>query len=303
MNNFFPGQRISENFDLNYFNYAIFSLVFFRICNCTSRGDRSADYLQDRATLRMTLTEAKPRARDLATRAPRWHEFTDFRVGAGGWALEGAAYATCTGTNRERMREREKRKGGEKRPNHTFELVDLERARSYLHLDFVLRNCLHACDFIPRGIHTADARARTRLLARRPYRDRDRIARKLIMQKTQSGARGISRLRDVIHHRAAIRTTRSVSALCKFHQRFIRMIDAAPLIRIYTANIAIRIVREAAEHLELTPSTKEPQSSPVTDSGLEFVARVLAGLKLPSLGIKRIRKLGLCQNLMSNKTA
>lgn len=36
-------------------------------------------------------------------------------------------------------------------PNHTFELVDLERARSYLHLNFVLRNCLHACDFIPRG--------------------------------------------------------------------------------------------------------------------------------------------------------
>lgn len=41
--------------------------------------------------------------------------------------------------------------GGKKEasPDHTFELVDPARPRSYLHLNFVLRNSLHACDFIP----------------------------------------------------------------------------------------------------------------------------------------------------------
>lgn len=40
--------------------------------------------------------------------------------------------------------------GGAASPDHTFELVDPARPRSYLHLNFVLRNSLHACDFIPR---------------------------------------------------------------------------------------------------------------------------------------------------------
>lgn len=69
--------------------------------------------------------------------------------------MEGA-YTTCNQQSREKERKKEKEEGG--RLNHTFELVDLERARSYLHLKFVLRNCLHACDFIALRTYNADAR-------------------------------------------------------------------------------------------------------------------------------------------------
>lgn len=56
------------------------------------------------------------------------------------------------GGTRERKREKRKREEGQEASQPYVELVDLERARSYLHLDFVLRNCLHACDFIARAL-------------------------------------------------------------------------------------------------------------------------------------------------------
>lgn len=74
---------------------------------------------------------------NLATWASRWHEFTDSREG--GWTLEGA-YTMCNQQSRKRKREEVE----------AFELVDLQRARSYLRLNFVLRNCPHVCNFIPR---------------------------------------------------------------------------------------------------------------------------------------------------------
>lgn len=116
-------------------------------------------------------------SRDLSTSMARVYRFecSRGRVDTGR-----GIYDVKPTTQKEKERER-----WEKRLNHTFELLDLERARSYLHLNFVLRNCFRACDFIPRGRISGYFSP----TPRHSLTESDRIAENWLRKKTQSGAR------------------------------------------------------------------------------------------------------------------